>query len=81
MMQRAASATPEKWTVGDDGIGIASPEATVHLRWSSIGGYAETKRLILLRLPQGFFPVPRRSLTADQERDFRRFLAAKAATE
>lgn len=77
MFKRAEAAGPEKWIVNGEGIDVESSLGTVHLKWSSIRGYADTARLILLQLARTSIPIPRACLTADQEHVLRQLFDAK----
>jgi YcxB-like protein len=65
------------WTMGDEGVHLASNVSESNLRWEAFLKYRETPKGFLLFVQKGMAQfIPKRALTAEQRDDLRLLLAS-----
>jgi hypothetical protein len=65
----------EEISVTEDGVALTSPLTTSYYRWPAIQRVARSRNVIALVVPNGFVPIPKRALCAEQTAELDLLLA------
>lgn len=81
MLTGKGAAAPRTVEIDEQGIHTKTSISEAQLHWDTLTNWLEAKRVFVLYLsPVSFFPIPKRVMTEDDQKEFRRLLKEKVKT-